>query len=93
MKYYTGLVNKTLADGTHHFTRVSFLVKRHRANADASWTYTVKIGYSESLDDVRNKPHSFLFAGDWRDAIRFIFDRELGWMEGIKLDDLAEVTL
>ena len=47
MKYFTALVNATLADGTHHFTHIEFLIKRHRSNKKDAWTYTVKIGYAE----------------------------------------------
>ena len=93
MKYYYALVIKALKDGTNHTTKIQFLAKRHRANSSDSWKYTVKIGYTEHLESIKNKPISFAFDGDWNDAMKHAFNLELGWMEDIKMEYLTEVTL
>ena len=93
MKYFTALVNATLADGTHHFTHIEFLIKRHRSNKKDAWTYTVKIGYAEQLDDPRNKPLQFVINGDWEEALHHAFNKELGWMKNVKMEFLTEVKI
>lgn len=96
MKYFTGLVNKTLNDGTHAFTEIKYLIKRKKTTfaGEVGWEYTIKEGYAYTLEDtVHNKPTHIFCAGTYVDAIHLAFDRNLGWMDGIKLEHLAEVTL
>ena len=91
MKYFTALVNKKSEDGSHHITKIQFLAKRHRVQSD-KWEYKVLIGYSMALNDVSNKPKHFINNMDWREAIHYAFEKELGWMKNIELEFLGEVT-
>ena len=93
MKLYAGLVNTTLTDGTHHYTEISFIIKRHRKNAFEQWTYTVKVKYAYAFDDVKNEPYIFQSSEDWNGAILTAFKKDVGTFENTALEHLHEITL
>jgi hypothetical protein len=91
MKYYFAIVDKAVEGGRHHTSSIQFLIKRHRTG-DGRWAYKVKVGYSESLNVLNNKPLKFINDMDWEEAIHYAFDKSLGWLRDIKLEFLTEVT-
>ena len=95
MKYFTALVNATLSDGSHHFTPITFLIKRKRSTfaGELCWEYTIKDGYARDLDDMANKPIHIFTAGTYEDAIHIAFKKGLGRNERTKLELLREVVI